>query len=64
MSHPGDGDALSFIVNKVDDPPIADSYAPLILVASQFLAPWRSRIFCQPQNSAVDPREKCVVQGV
>ena len=56
--------ALRWIVNEVDYTPVAYSYAPLVFMASEFLASCGARIFGQRHNPAVDATKDGIVEGV
>jgi len=64
MCDAGYGDKSCRIVDEINYAPITDSNAPLVPVASQFLAPWRAGIIGQSQDLAVNPLEHRIVQSV
>jgi hypothetical protein len=61
---PSDGDKFRCIIDEINYSPVTHSNAPLVLVASQFLASSGPGIVGKRQDLAVDSPEHGIVQRV
>lgn len=64
VCNPDDADKFRFIINQIDYAPVANSNAPQVPVAFQFLTSWRPGIAGKGQDLAVNSPEHRIVERV
>jgi len=62
VTNPGDRHHLGTVVDRIDDPIVARTYAPRVGHPDELLAAWRAGIIAKPSDSVHDLLEIAALQ--